>query len=201
MAASVATRPAGMPGASSEVVDRYDSAGEYYDEDDDFYFDSGADESSDGEVDWDPDRERLLRTLRAQGGLTPGASHRSFASDAATPSKSLNERRNEWRARKGLGRQKTVQELIAEKRAQRQLFGAGAPGAAAAAANPTAHPPAAAIDLSAASLVLDPAAQSSVRGNSPAATATDDSLSSSRSRGGGDTSRRKSLLGWAWGRK
>ena len=35
-------------------------------------------------------------------------------------SKSLAERRNEWRAKRGLSRQKTVQELIAERRAARE---------------------------------------------------------------------------------
>ena len=201
-------QPSVAPGASGDGGYHSHDGPLYDDEDDaayDFYSDSGG-ETSDDEVDWDPDRERLLRMMRAQQGGTPGASHRSLGSgsDASTPSRSLNERRNEWRAKRGLGRQKTVQELIAEKRAQRQLFGAGPPGAAPVAAQP---PAAATLDLSAASLSIDPMKQG--ERNSPAPTATDESVdsssrngSSSSLEGGGHTSRRKSsILGWVRGRK
>lgn len=123
---------------------------------DDYY----DDESSDGELDWDPDRERLLRTLRQTGGGgTTGSS--SYHSGSA---KSLAERcvscptscsdgrlccsrsctvaqaaakancvaprvvpgrRNEWRASRGLERQKSVAEILAERRASREAGRAG----------------------------------------------------------------------------
>lgn len=76
-------------------------------------------EESDGELDWDPDRERLLRTLRQTGGDLHAS--RPLGSHAATvSSKSLAERRNEWRAARGLAPQKSVAELIAERRAARE---------------------------------------------------------------------------------
>lgn len=87
-------------------------------------------EESDDELDWDPDRERLLRCIRqsSASGTAASASSGSSSSTAvagATPAqldrqKSLAERRNEWRAARGLSRQKTVRELIEERRAARE---------------------------------------------------------------------------------
>ena len=69
-------------------------------------------EESDGELDWDPDRERLLRSLRQTGQARPPP--------RSSSAKSLAERRNEWRASRGLQKQKSVQEIIAERRAARE---------------------------------------------------------------------------------
>ena len=122
---------------------------EYYDDEDDEYYDDEYYESSDDELDWDPDRERLLRFVR-QANPAAGASSSSAKSAAGNApasgkdassserQKSLAERRNEWRASRGLARQKTVQELIAEKRAAR--LGLPAPTAAADAAPPPPPP-------------------------------------------------------------
>ena len=79
---------------------------------------------TDDEIDWDPDRERLMRFVR-QSQSNPGPRAAGLArkpvglTSGHEQQKSLAERRNEWRAARGLERQKTVQELIAEKRAQR----------------------------------------------------------------------------------
>ena len=97
-------------------------------------------EESDGELDWDPDRERLLRSLRQTGQARPPP--------RSSSAKSLAERRNEWRASRGLQKQKSVQEIIAERRAAREE-GRQPPAwqaahGAAATAPTTASPPAAA---------------------------------------------------------
>ena len=84
------------------------------------------DDSSDGELDWDPDRERLLRTMRHQSSGEVAASRSGGSAAVVAPptsnssAKSLAERRNEWRASRGLARQKTVAEILAERRAARE---------------------------------------------------------------------------------
>lgn len=81
------------------------------------FYDNEDSYSSDDELEWDPDRERLLRTLRQSSLGT------AFSTVTGSPStKSLAERRNEWRASRGLERQKSVQEIIAERRAQRDYW-------------------------------------------------------------------------------
>lgn len=90
--------------------------------------------SSDDELDWDPDRERLIRFVRQTQGS--GSSRRSGFTGGERQ-KSLAERRNEWRQSRGLERRKTVQEMLAERRALREQQGG------------TAAPPHAAVQCSA----------------------------------------------------
>lgn len=93
-----------------------------YDEEDYSYDSVSYDSEEDMSDDWDPDRERLLRHMRQQqstlGSVLSGAGS-SPGSPAEQRQKSVAERRKEWRASKGLTRQPTVQEKIAEIRAQR----------------------------------------------------------------------------------
>jgi hypothetical protein len=120
---------------------------EEYDDDDDFYSDSDEYfESSDDELDWDPDRERLRRFVdRTAPSLGDGSMPANNAFSAAEPHQmTLAERRREWRASRGLEPQRSVKELIAEKRAQRlglSSHGSNSPEAtSAAAAAPKPNP-------------------------------------------------------------
>jgi len=99
-------------GGDDDIADDYDDYSEYY-------------ESSDDEIDWDPDRERLLRLVRqAEPSGSRNTTSQSAGFDSADRGKSLAERRNEWRASRGLERQKTVAEMVAEKRAKRMAASA-----------------------------------------------------------------------------
>lgn len=202
-AAQLAQQPPPVVAGSSASGAGGQSASGLGDDEDGFEhaYDYSDSESSDGDLDWDPDRERLMRSLRAQGAGTPGGGSSQRAASGVgtllTPSKSLNERRQEWRAARGLAPQLTVQELLAEKRAQRQLsYRAAAPGSCAPAAPPAVatnpfHSGRSIGGLE--NLALEPRPA-----NSPAATATEESIpSSSRS----DKGLRKSLFSSLWGKK
>ena len=128
MAAALAGRPTSF---GLDPTGLADAAAPADGNEDDDYSELGEYESeSDGELDWDPDRERLLRTLRKTGG-----------GDYSTGrSKSLAEKRNEWRASRGLARQKTVQEIIAERRAAKEAQAPGGSSVPAARPSPLAPP-------------------------------------------------------------
>ena len=95
-------------------------AGEYEEHALEEYFDESdyGEWSSDDELDWDPDRERLLRLVR-QSASGSSRQYTYTAEADAIPAKTLADRRNEWRASRGLERQKTVAELVAERRERR----------------------------------------------------------------------------------
>ena len=67
--------------------------------------------SSDGELEWDPDRERLLRNLR----LTHADGNGNWTSQ-----KSVAQRRSEWRESRGLPVQRSVAQILAERRQARE---------------------------------------------------------------------------------
>ena len=128
-----------MPQAAEENDEEYDDEEDFYSDSDEYF------ESSDDELDWDPDRERLRRFVeRAAPSLGGGVMPANNVDCAAEPRQmTLAERRREWRASRGLEPQRSIKELIAEKRAQRlglSLHGGNSPGAtsgAAAADKPT----------------------------------------------------------------
>ena len=131
--------PPPMPQAAEENDEEYDDEEDFYSDSDEYF------ESSDDELDWDPDRERLRRFVeRAAPSLGGGVMPANNVDCAAEPRQmTLAERRREWRASRGLEPQRSIKELIAEKRAQRlglSLHGGNSPGAtsgAAAADKPT----------------------------------------------------------------
>ena len=125
----------------------YESGEDEYSLSDDYY------EESDDELDWDPDRERIIRHMRQQQQQQQRSSGQHPRARGDRSEKSLAERRNDWRASKGLSRQRSIAEMIAEKRAARgaaprnALEAAAAHGAEATApsslppATPTLEPP------------------------------------------------------------
>ena len=73
------------------------------------YSDDTYDETDD-ELDWDPDRERLLRFVRRKShkdGHDLTVARCEYGSDRQ---KSLAERRTEWREARGLARQPSIAE-------------------------------------------------------------------------------------------
>ena len=114
------------------------AAGSMYD-DGEFYSDEESDGEyyeeyeTDDELDWDPDRERLIRYVRKTtlnvistkaAKSTPEAAHAAPSANAAPrprpvlqKQKSIAERRSEWRAAKGLEEPKDFTEIAAERRA------------------------------------------------------------------------------------
>jgi len=183
-----------------DIADDYDDYSEYY-------------ESSDDEIDWDPDRERLLRLVRqAEPSGSRNTTSQSAGFDAADRGKSLAERRNEWRASRGLERQKTVAEMVAEKRAKRKAASAAVqkppspdlpPAAASTSAPPSPDlPPTTTSALTPATTASPPHDLSESIGRSLNMHGDDDALMGSASgRQSSDESRTKQSSqkrGWPW---
>jgi hypothetical protein len=95
----------------SEGEDDY-SEGDYSDD----YYDEY--ETEDEELDWDPDRERLIRHVRSSLGISKPAEPRH------TPlmrQKSIAERRAEWREAKGMERERAVADIAEHQQADQAL--------------------------------------------------------------------------------
>ena len=181
--AAVASTPAADGSGSADVDDDGLDYSDYY-------------SSSDDELDWDPDRERLIRYVRQSqngGGST----------------KSLADRRNEWRESRGLERRKTVQELLAERRearAERERSAAAAsaamPGRPGAGAGAPGAPPIVPLSAASSSNLVEPRASEEATTELPAtasstASSTNPGSDSKREQ---DSSRGRTRLklGWPW---
>jgi hypothetical protein len=113
---------------------------EYYSDSEGSYY---SYTESDDELDWDPDRERLIRFVRKEATRQRELAARGGSANETPepPRLSIAERRSAWRAARGLAREKTVAEIVAERRANNALRRAAQEEARHAPTPPRSAPP------------------------------------------------------------